>query len=135
MENVKYIPGDLVKSDNNPNIQWRIVDVFTNEKGDALYRVRAVEDSDVIAYLWEKQIVPIPLAFRILEANGWLEIENTEYIHCYQHPHMGLLQVHYRKVDKIWCAYLHDEYLVQFNSVHELQHLLFAFNLSMDLKM
>lgn len=123
MEEVKYIPGDLVT--NHRDTVLRIVDMV---KG-MFYT--EYQDGTPGLYISRKDIVPIPLTPQILETNGWLKIEDKFYT-GYQHPKDWRLQIQTTKGRCV--AYLHDEMLFEIDSVHELQHLLFGLGLPSNLK-
>lgn len=71
MEQIKYIPGDLVyipKFGNNYTIMSS--GKYYYEALDANYNDVVIENTD---------IVPIPLTPEILEKNGWRELKSKRY--------------------------------------------------------
>lgn len=153
MKEVKYIPLDLVKADKNPNIIWKVKDVSQDKRGNVLYRVVAVEDNDAFIYLYEHQIVPIPLTPEILEKNGWEKSIGWSYVGSEKRGYqfskelddkwVELDRMTYGDLQICQCENLRDwSYINEcnhyfhfdFTYVHELQHLLFGLGLSMNLK-
>ena len=144
MNKLEYIPEDLVKSDNNTKILLKVRDLTKGKRGDVLYRLVAAEDNDVVIYLSEHQITPIPLTPDILEKNGWKR-NGGQYSFTYK-PYAGdkveligffiemfkdvhdILKHRYFQItheDKIVCGCFY---------IHQLQHLLFGLGLNHEMK-
>ena len=144
MDKLEYIPGDLVKSDNNPKILLKVRDLTKGKRGDVLYRLVAAEDNDVIIYLSEQQIAPIPLTPEILKKNGWKQ-NGGQYSFTYK-PYAGdkveligffiemfkdvhdMLKHRYFQItheDKVICGCFY---------VHQLQHHLFGLGINHEME-
>ena len=140
MNKLEYIPEDLVKSDNNTKILLKVRDLTKGKRGDVLYRLVAAEDNDVVIYLSEHQITPIPLTPDILEKNGWKR-NGGQYSFTYK-PYAGdkveligffiemfkdvhdILKHRYFQItheDKVICGCFY---------VHQLQHYLFGLGIN-----
>lgn len=151
MEEVKYIPGDLVMTNGVPlgtskDVVYRVtssdpsktleLDDGTVLKG--VVRLENIEGAEFgeKGYLlgdscaWVKDIVPIPLTPEILEKNGWRE-EKGDYIN---------VNYHIRLCEKIdgYSAYkvVNDAivWLKDVESVSDLQHLLFGLGLNSEME-
>ena len=144
MNKLEYIPEDLVKSDNNTKILLKVRDLTKGKRGDVLYRLVAAEDNDVVIYLSEHQIAPIPLTSEILEKNGWKQ-NGGQYSFTYK-PYAGdkveligffiemfkdvhdILKHRYFQItheDKVICGCFY---------VHQLQHLLFGLGINHEME-
>ena len=130
MNKLEYIPGDLVKANNNPNIIWRVQDMSKTKHINALYRLVAVEDSEVFVYLREHQIEPIPLTPEILEKNGWME-DKGDYINDSNHI---MLVEQYEKWSAYKVVFNTMMWLRSVKSVSDLQHLLFGLGLNSEME-
>ena len=151
MEEVKYIPGDLVMTNGVPlgtakDVVYRVtssdpsktleLDDGTVLKG--VVRLENIEGAEFgeKGYLlgdscaWVKDIVPIPLTPEILEKNGWRE-EKGDYIN--DNYHIRLCE----KIDG-YSAYkvVNDAivWLKDVESVSDLQHLLFGLGLNSEME-
>ena len=151
MEEVKYIPGDLVMTNGVPlgtakDVVYRVtssdpsktleLDDGTVLKG--VVRLENIEGAEFgeKGYLlgdscaWVKDIVPIPLTPEILEKNGWRE-EKGDYIN--DNYHIRLCE----KIDG-YSAYkvVNDAivWLKDVESVSDLQHLFFGLNLNSEME-
>ena len=144
MNKLEYIPEDLVKSDNNTKILLKVRDLTKGKRGDVLYRLVAAEDNDVVIYLSEHQITPIPLTPDILEKNGWKR-NGGQYSFTYK-PYAGdkveligffiemfkdvhdILKHRYFQItheDKVICGCFY---------VHQLQHYLFGLGINNEME-
>lgn len=143
MEEVKYIPGDLVMTNGVPlgtakDVVYRVTSsdpTKTLKLGDGtvlkgvvrLENLEGVEFGDK-GYLfgdccaWVKDIVPIPLTSSILEKNGW---EKPDGFDSYWLDKIGLLQD-----GDVWHSALGSTKIAitlsNIQYVHELQHLFFV---------
>ena len=129
MEKVKYIPGDLIKSDRIPDSIWKIEEVLQDKYWGALYRcVDAINDI-CCTDLYKHQIVPVPLTSEILKKNEWKEVG----LDVFEHPDNSLIEVCPYSVQ---CSevYYDNELLLEFDYVHQLQHLLLGLGLDSNLK-
>lgn len=153
MEEVKYIPGDLVMTDgapigtkkgvvyvvtaSDPNRTLTLKDGIVN-KGVVTLDAVTEEDKAYFAETstWVKHIVPIPLTPQILENNGWEWMSNEYRPDSLYYPSDDI------KIDiectKEFGCYVYFEYAyentISLKYIHELQHLLFGLGLPSDLK-
>lgn len=137
MNELKYIPGDLVKADKNPNIIWKIEEVLQNKYWKALYRCVDARNDIYCTNLYKHRIVPIPITPEILEKNGWNK-EPSENVTWYKYrtdkSNLYICKDSFNNKDWLVCVALDKHYVANINYVHQLQHLLFGLGLSMDLK-
>ena len=137
MKEVKYIPGDLVKADKNPNIIWKVKDVSQDKRGNVLYRVVAAEDNDAFIYLYEHQIAPVPLTPEILEKNGWFEDSFLDSYKSFYKNDRNYPSLHGQNTQN---GYAFDidigetNIMTNVNYVHQLQHLLFGLGLNLEME-
>lgn len=150
MEEVKYIPGDLVMTDGLPigtkkGVAYVVTASDTNRtltlkdgtinKGVVTLDAVTKEDKEnfVETSTWVKHIVPIPLTPWILEKNGWGKdycIGNED-----RYAKYDFLYISYYRNDNTTKLFVKGLTLLSnIKYVHQLQHLLFGLGLSMDLK-
>ena len=150
MEKTIYIPGDLVMTNGIPiGTKKGIVYQVTESNAE---KYRAVEDGNAFTELkgsvtlsnpkgknieddgflfcdsgaWVKDIVPIPLTPSILEKNGWkVSLESTSiYV---KEDNVKI----FRLLDDIhYAAYIGFVRLLEFQHIHQLQHLLFGLGIN-----
>lgn len=151
MNELKYIPGDLVMTNGIPlgtekNVVYRVaasdpsktleLDDGTVLKGTV--RLENIEGAEFgeKGYLsgdccaWVKDIVPIPLTPSILEKNGWkVSLECTSiYV---KEDNVKI----FRLLDDIhYAAYIGFVRLLEFQHIHQLQHLLFGLGLNSEME-
>lgn len=152
MEEVKYIPGDLVMTNGVPlgtskNVVYRVtssdpsktlkLDDGTVQKGVVcLENIEGTEIGDK-GYLfwdyctWVNNIVPIPLTPKILEKNGW-KLSHGFYLSPNKEgAEVGLSS----QTGYVWEAYIRRHPLrSNINSVSDLQHLLFGLGLNSEME-
>lgn len=152
MEEVKYIPGDLVMTNGVPlgtakDVVYRVtssdpsktleLDDRTVLKGVVcLENIEGAEFGDK-GYLlcdccaWVKDIVPISLTPEIPEKNGWELHHGFYYSPNEEGAEVGLSS----QTGYIWDAYI-GRYLLRsgINSVSDLQHLLFGLGLNSEME-
>lgn len=124
MEEVKYILGDLVKLDGKLNVVIRpevsdfgVIDIKTHT-----VTLCCIED-----------VEPIKLTPKILEANGWSQLDNAYGLYAFEHPDEEWLEL-ILELDG-WKAYCLDVGISDFfNSVHQLQHLLFGLGINHEME-
>ena len=137
MKEVKYIPGDLIKSDRIPNSIWKIEEVLQDKYWEALYRCVDARNDIYCTNLYKHRIVPIPITPEILEKNGWNK-EPSENVTWYKYrtdkSNLYICKDSFNNKDWLVCVALDKHYVANINYVHQLQHLLFGLGLSMDLK-
>lgn len=125
MEQIKYIPGDLVFV--YVGVEKYIVKVIgiKTENEVLLYQIKFPNGE--IQYVDKDNIVPIPLTPEILEKNGWQEGYGIYY---YEDITVVYIDNYYwiiglKEIDDI----LHIDY------VHQLQHFLFGLDLNSDMRL
>ena len=130
MEQIKYIPGDLVyipKSGNNYTIMSS--GKYYYEALDANYNDVVIENTD---------IVPIPLTPEILEKNGWRELKSKRYtwwktrldgFYYFIKPN--------KDYPSVWelCRGNTRYRFKKIKYVHQLQHFLFGLELNSDMNL
>lgn len=156
MEEVKYIPGDLVMTNGVPlgtaeDVVYRVtssdpsktleLDDGTVLKGAVcLENIEGPEFGEK-GYLsgdccaWVKDIVPIPLTPAILEKNGW-KIPYDEGFYCSPNKKGISVFLPYRFIGTVRNAYTAHIYLLRsnINSVSDLQHLLFGLGINHEME-
>lgn len=137
MKEVKYIPGDLIKSDRIPNSIWKIEEVLQDKYWEALYRCVDARNDICCTNLYKHRIVPIPITKEILEKNEWYK-EPSENVTWYKYrtdkSYLYICKDSFNNKDWLVCVALDKHCVANINYVHQLQHLLFGLGLSMDLK-
>ena len=154
MEEVKYIPGDLVMTNGIPvGTKKGIVYQVTESNAD---KYRAVEDGNAFTELkgsvtlsnlkgktivddgflfcdsgaWVKDIVPIPISPELLEKNGWKLSHGFYWSTNEEGAEVGLSS----QTGYVWNAYMKSYPLRSgINSVSDLQHLLFGLGLDSNM--
>ena len=164
MEEVKYIPGDLVMIDGLPigtkkGVAYVVTASGTNRtltlkdgtinKGVATLDAVTKEDKEnfVETSTWVKHIVPIPITSEILEKNGWKKkvmsrgILNSHWV--YTKPDIeeyGYFPIYIEKgIGKEFDVYpfTYNKSCTQITYikyVHELQHLLFGLGINHEME-
>ena len=154
MEEVKYIPGDLVTSKLVPaNIVCRITAVdqerrFVGRKG-RLVGVAGIEGFDVDSsrYVYRviffNEIIPIPLTSEILKKNGWKKYiciseiwySDEVFIDGDKDDEKSYIYFELHHKGNCWDIFQRDELLRKgIKYVHQLQHLLFGLGLNHEIK-
>ncbi len=157
MEEVKYIPGDLVMTNGVPlgtaqNVVYRVTSSDpskTLKLGDGtvlkgVVRLENIEGAEFgdKGYLlaeccaWVKDIVPIPLTSAILEKNGW-KIPYDEGFYCSPNKKGISVFLPYRFIGTVQNVYTAHIHLLRsnINSVSDLQHLLFGLGINHEMEM
>ena len=150
MEEVKYIPGDLVMTNGVPcgtakDVVYRVTTSDQLDDGTELKGVVRLENLEGVEFgdkgflfgdccAWVKDIVPIPLTPSILEKNGW---KNDGY-DCYKLP-TKRAYLYITKDTKVndeflVCVGLDMHNLASVSFVHELQHLLYGLKINSDME-
>lgn len=119
MEQIKYIPGDLVyipKFCNNYTIM---------NSGKCYYEALDENNNDVV--IENTDIVPIPLTPEILEKNGWKV--RLDGFHYFIKPN--------KDYPSIWelCRGNTRYRFKKIKYVHQLQHFIFGLDLNSDMKL
>ena len=134
MNKLEYIPEDLVKSNNNPKILLKVRNLTKVKRGDVLYRLVAAEDNDVVIYLSEHQIAPIPLTPKILSTNSFKIIRQDESGALYSKEGLDI---------NIVASYVRNCYdicidgnkiLTDLKYCHQLQHFLFGLGINHEME-
>lgn len=137
MKEVKYIPGDLIKSDRIPNSIWKIEEVLQDKYWEALYRCVDARNDIYCTNLYKHRIVPIPLTPEILEKNGWYK-EPSENVTWYKYrtdkSYLYICKDSFNNKDWLVCVALDKHYVANINYVHQLQHLLFGLGLNYEME-
>ena len=143
MKEVKYIPLDLVKAGNNPNIIWKVKDVSQDKRGNVLYRVVAAEDNDAFIYLYEHQIAPVPLTTEILEKNGWKLLKHHERNSyddvswsSYHKPAETNISLVFYPEEEAFFLFLYAQEISEtpIRYIHQLQHILFGLGINYEME-
>lgn len=132
MEQIKYIPGDLVFYYIPKTTIKKYVKVYVCSTNNAL----SLEDMDGHLYDYIGVLYPIPLTPEILEKNGWDKDEECSF----------KTQLYYKKkfgVKTIFVIVREEGLIVVCDKVrlriikyiHELQHLLFGLDLNSDMNL
>lgn len=132
MEQIKYIPGDLVFHYIPKTTIKKYVKVYVCSTNNAL----SLEDMDGHLYDYIGVLYPIPITPEILEKNGWDKDEECSF----------KTQLYYKKkfgVKTIFVIVREEGSIVVCDKVrlriikyiHELQHLLFGLNLNSDMNL
>lgn len=79
------------------------------------------------------EIKPVELTPAILKANGWNQLNNAYGLYAFEHPNEDWFELILEPDG--WKAYCLDVGISNFfNSVHELQHLLFGLGLNSEME-
>ena len=146
-----YIPGDLVMTNGVPlgtakGVVYRVTATNLNKtlrlkdgtvlKGVVcLNNIECAEFGDK-GYLmceccaWVKDIVPLELSSEILEKNGWKKTDAT-----WIYKREDSVTIFRLLDDKSYAAYIGNIRLLEFQFVHQLQHLLFGLGLDSNIKL
>lgn len=152
MEKTIYIPGDLVMTNGIPigtkkGIVYQVTESnaekivkdgneFTILRGSVTLsniKGKTFHDEGFLfgdCGAWIKDIVPIPLTPSILEKNGWeVSLESTSiYV---KEDNVKI----FRLLDDIhYAAYIGFVRLLEFQHIHQLQHLLFGLGLNSEME-
>ena len=136
MEQIKYIPGDLVSV--YVGVGKYIVKVIgiKTENEVLLYQIKFPNGE--IQYADKDNIVPIPLTPEILEKNGWRELKSKRYtwwktrldgFYYFIKPN--------KDYPSIWelCRGNTRRRFKKIKYVHQLQHFLFGLDLNSDMNL
>lgn len=137
MKEVKYIPGDLIKSDRIPHSIWKIEEVLQDKYWEALYRCVDARNDICCTDLYKHRIVPIPITKEILEKNEWYK-EPSENVTWYKYrtdkSYLYICKDSFNNKDWLVCVALDKHYVANINYVHQLQHLLFGLGLNLEME-
>lgn len=147
MDKLEYIPGDLVMTNGVPlgtaqNVVYRVTSsdpskTLKLDDGTVLKGVVCLENIEGAEFgdkgylsgdccAWVKDIVPINLVPAILEKNGWKVSSECRWIYVKEYN----VKI-FRLLDDIhYAAYIGFVRLLEFQHIHQLQHLLFGLGIN-----
>lgn len=147
MDKLEYIPGDLVMTNGVPlgtaqNVVYRVTSsdpskTLKLDDGTVLKGVVCLENIEGAEFgdkgylsgdccAWVKDIVPINLVPAILEKNGWKVSSECRWIYV-KEDNVKI----FRLLDDIhYAAYIGFVRLLEFQHIHQLQHLLFGLGIN-----
>lgn len=151
MDKLEYIPGDLVMTNGVPlgtskNVVYRVSSsdpskTLKLDDGTVLKGVVCLENIEGAEFgekgylfgdccAWVKDIVPINLVPAILEKNGWKVSSECKWIYV-KEDNVKI----FRLLDDIhYAAYIGFVRLLEFQHIHQLQHLLFGLGLNSEME-
>lgn len=151
MDKLEYIPGDLVMTNGVPlgtskNVVYRVTSsdptkILKLDDGTVLKGVVRLENLEGVEFgdkgylfgdccAWVKDIVPINLVPAILEKNGWKVSSECKWIYV-KEDNVKI----FRLLDDIhYAAYIGFVRLLEFQHIHQLQHLLFGLGLNSEME-
>lgn len=151
MEKTIYIPGDLVMTNGVPlgtskNVVYRVTTsdpskTLKLDDGTVLKGVVCLENIEGAEFgekgyllgdccAWVKDIVPINLVPAILEKNGWKVSSECTWIYEKEDS----IKIFRLLDDKHYAAYIGHVRLLEFQHIHQLQHLLFGLGLNSEME-
>ena len=147
MDKLEYIPGDLVMTNGVPlgtaqNVVYKVTSsdpskTLKLDDGTVLKGVVCLENIEGAEFgdkgylsgdccAWVKDIVPINLVPAILEKNGWKVSSECRWIYV-KEDNVKI----FRLLDDIhYAAYIGFVRLLEFQHIHQLQHLLFGLGIN-----
>ena len=151
MDKLEYIPGDLVMTNGVPlgtakDVVYRVTSsdpskTLELDDGTVLKGVVCLENIEGAEFgekgylsgdccAWVKDIVPINLVPAILEENGWKVSSECKWI--YEREDNVKI---FRLLDDIhYAAYIGFVRLLEFQHIHQLQHLFFGLELNSEME-
>lgn len=148
---IEYIPGDLVMTNGVPlgtsnNVVYRVTSsdpskILKLDDGTVLKGVVCLENIEGAEFgekgylsgdccAWVKDIVPIPLTPAFLEKNEWKVSLESKWIYV-KEDNVKI----FRLLDDIhYAAYIGIVRLLEFQYIHQLQHLLFGLGLNSEME-
>ena len=132
MEQIKYIPGDLVSV--YVGVKKYIVEVIgtENENEALLYQIKFTNEE--IQYADKDNIVSIPLTPEILKKNGWKDDGSNLYRLLTKRAYLYITKDITTLGEFLVCVGLDRHNLASINFVHQLQHLLFGLNINSEME-
>ena len=150
MEEVKYIPGDLVMTNGVPcgtakDVVYRVTTSDQLDDGTELKGVVRLENLEGVEFgdkgflfgdccAWVKDIVPIPLTPSILEKNGWKNDGYDYYKLPTKRAYLYITKDTKVNDEFLVCVGLDMHNLASVSFVHELQHLLYGLKINSDME-
>ena len=151
MDKLEYIPGDLVMTNGaalgtEQDVVYRVTSsdpskTLKLDDGTVLKGVVHLENLEGVEFgekgylfgdccAWVKDIVPINLVPAILEKNGWKVSSECKWIYV-KEDNVKI----FRLLDDIhYAAYIGFVRLLEFQHIHQLQHLLFGLGLNSEME-
>ena len=151
MDKLEYIPGDLVMTNGVPlgtakDVVYRVTSsdptkTLKLDDGAVLKGVVCLENIEGAEFgdkgylsgdccAWVKDIVPIPLTPAFLEKNEWKVSLECKWIYV-KEDNVKI----FRLLDDIhYAAYIGIVRLLEFQYIHQLQHLLFGLGLNSEME-
>jgi hypothetical protein len=151
MDKLEYIPGDLVMTNGVPlgtakDVVYRVTSsdpskTLKLDDGTVLKGVVCLENIEGAEFgekgyllgdccAWVKDIVPINLEPAILEKNGWKVSSECKWIYV-KEDNVKI----FRLLDDIhYAAYIGFVRLLEFQHIHQLQHLFFGLGLNSEME-
>lgn len=151
MDKLEYIPGDLVMTNGVPlgtakDVVYRVTSsdpskTLKLDDGTVLKDVVCLENIEGAEFgekgyllgdccAWVKDIVPINLEPAILEKNGWKVSSECKWIYV-KEDNVKI----FRLLDDIhYAAYIGFVRLLEFQHIHQLQHLFFGLGLNSEME-
>lgn len=151
MDKLEYIPGDLVMTNGVPlgtskNVVYRVTSsdptkTLKLDDGTVLKGVVCLENIEGAEFgdkgylsgdccAWVKDIVPINLVPAILEKNGWKVSLECKWIYVKEDN----VKIFRLLEDIHYAAYIGFVRLLEFQHIHQLQHLLFGLGLNSEME-
>lgn len=132
MEQIKYIPGDLVFHYIPKTTIKKYVKVYVCSTNNAL----SLEDMDGHLYDYIGVLYPIPLTPEILEKNGWDKDEECSFkTQLYYKKKLGVKTIFVIVREEGSIVVCDKVRLRIIKYIHELQHLLFGLDLNSDMNL
>lgn len=139
MEEVKYIPGDLVHVKKaalhfqDEDLVFKVISSF----GGAL-KVIIFNGNGTVYSITNNAVLPISITEELLSKNGWNEKEfviEESVIDYYRYTNKDrFVKVRYYPETKTFDATLDGVILCKLSYLHDFQHLMFGLGLRSDLK-
>ena len=128
MDKLEYIPEDLVKFATNT---YTIVNFEENFLHNKICYALISTNSTKIAFVADRDILPIPLTPDILKKNGWKKFKRP-YSSDYCYRRKGYTTLNIRSDKEVYFHWGdHDKSIT---TVHQLQHLLFGLGLNSEME-
>lgn len=136
MEQIKYIPGDLVSI--YVGVEKYIVKVIGIKTENEVFLYQIKFPNGEIQYADKDNIVPVTLAPEILEKNGWRELKSKRY--TWWKTRLGGFYYFIKPnqdYPSIWelCRGNTRYRFKKIKYVHQLQHFLFGLDLNSDMNL
>ena len=128
----KYIVGDLVKVWIDLEIGYQVAEVAGRNPYIPEYILTNwfIEDTIGVISVAEDRIMPIPLTSEILQKNGW----DKERIY-FTHSRIPRIKLCTDSSESKWSVSINGDIMGGYiNYVHELQHILFAFKIYLEME-